>query len=42
MTAKMIDSMQKSPALVQGIVAGTCQPADIEADLLSLRPDCLS
>jgi len=42
MTTKMIDSMQKSPALIQGIVAGTCQPADIEADLLSLRPDRLS
>ena len=42
MTAKTIDKIQKTPALTQGIVAGTCQPADIEADLLSLRPDRLS
>lgn len=39
MTAK---SMQISPAMTQGIVAGTCQPADIENDMLSLRPERLS
>ena len=38
----MTDRMKKSPDLIQGIVAGTCQPADIEAELLSLRPERLS
>lgn len=42
MTVKSPNRSQKSPALTQGIVAGVCQPADIEADLLSLRPDCLA
>ena len=42
MTAKITDNMQKSPELIQGIVAGTCQPADVENDMLSLRPERLS
>ena len=42
MTAKVPKRMQKSPELIQGIVAGTCQPADVENDMLSLRPERLS
>jgi holliday junction DNA helicase RuvB len=38
----MTEKIQKSPALIQGIVAGACQPVDTEDDLLSLRPDRLS
>jgi len=42
MIAKTTDGRQKSPELIQGIVAGTCQPADVENDMLSLRPERLS
>jgi Holliday junction DNA helicase RuvB len=38
----MTERKKKSPALIQGVVSGTCQPVDVEVDLLSLRPDRLS
>lgn len=38
----MTERILNTPVMIQGIVAGTCQPSDIEADLLSLRPERLS
>jgi Holliday junction DNA helicase RuvB len=38
----MTGKMKKSPDLIQGVVSGTCQPADVEVDLMSLRPGRLS
>jgi len=37
----MMDNMQKL-SLTQGVVAGVCQPSDLEPEILSLRPKQLS
>ncbi len=42
MTIFMTNGKQKSSSLVQGVVEGTCQPADVQPDMLSLRPEHLS
>lgn len=38
----MTDKTKKNSSFTQGIVNGTCQPADVEAEILTLRPERLS